>query len=69
MMSGHRAWRGRFIKVEDAGVGAHVLRELVPVPAGQVADEFAVSTPAQESSTPATTGSLPAAGTSRPHAG
>ena len=29
-------------KVEDAGVGAHVLRELVPVPAGQVADELAV---------------------------
>ena len=27
-------------EVEDAGVGAHVLRELVPVPAGQVADEF-----------------------------
>ena len=29
-------------EVEDAGVGAHVLRELVPVPAGQVADELAV---------------------------
>ena len=28
-------------EVEDAGVGAHVLRELVPVP-GQVADELAV---------------------------
>ena len=29
-------------EVEDAGVGAHVLHELVPVPAGQVADELAV---------------------------
>ena len=29
-------------EVEDAGVGAHVLRELVPVPAGQVADQLAV---------------------------
>ena len=44
-------------EVEDAGVGAHVLRELVPVPAGQVADELAVlqrradGRPAQESST------------------
>ena len=29
-------------EVEDPGVGAHVLRELAPVPAGQVADELAV---------------------------
>ena len=40
-------------EVEDAGVGARVLRELVPVPAGQVADQLAVllmGRPAQESS-------------------
>ena len=32
-------------EVEDAGVGAHVLRELVPVPAGQVADKLADGSP------------------------
>ena len=50
-------------EVEDAGVGAHVLRELVPVPAGQVADELAAlqrraDGPPRSPARPATAGSL-----------